>query len=57
MEQVLSGLHWKTIFIYLDDVIVISPDFSTHISRLRKVFDRLRAAAAGSHVPGPCGWP
>jgi len=25
-------------------VIVISPDFSTHVSRLREVFDRLRAA-------------
>jgi len=27
MEQVLSGLHWKTLLIYLDDVIVISPTF------------------------------
>jgi len=26
MEQVLSGLHWKTLLIYLDDDIVISPD-------------------------------
>jgi len=25
MEQVLSGLHWKTL--YLDDVIESSPDF------------------------------
>jgi len=41
MEQVLSGLHWKTLFIYLDDVIVISPNFDTHVSRLREVFDRL----------------
>jgi len=44
MKQVLSGLHWKTLLIYLDDVIVISPDFDTHVSRLREVFDRLRAA-------------
>jgi len=44
MEQVLSGLHWKTLLIYLDDVIVISPDFPTHVSRPRDVFDRLRAA-------------
>jgi len=43
MEQVLSGLHWKTLLIYLDDVIVISPDFDTHVSQLREVFDRLRA--------------
>jgi len=44
MEQVLSGLHWKTLLIYLDDVIVISPDFQTHVSRLREVFERLRGA-------------
>jgi len=44
MEQVLSGLHWKTLLIYLDDVIVISPDFKTHVSRLREVFERLRGA-------------
>jgi len=44
MEQVLSSLHWKTLLNYLNDVIVISPDFHTHVSRLREVFDRLRAA-------------
>jgi len=44
MEQVLSKLHWKTLLVYLDDVIVISPDFSTHVSPLREIFDRLRAA-------------
>jgi len=44
IEQVLSWLHWKTLLISLDDVIVISPDFSTHVSRLREVFDRLWAA-------------
>jgi len=42
MEQVVSGLHWKTLLIYLDDVIVISPDFTAHVSRLREVSDRLR---------------
>jgi len=44
MEQDLSGLHWKTLLIYLDDVIVISPDFMTHVSHLREVFERLRGA-------------
>jgi len=44
MEQVLSGLHWKTLLIYLDDVIVICPDFETHVSCLREVFERLRGA-------------
>jgi len=44
MEQVLSGLHWKTLLIYLHDVIVISPDFATHVSRLMEVFEQLRGA-------------
>jgi len=37
-------VHWKILLVYLDDVIVISPDFSTHVSPLREVFDRLRVA-------------
>jgi len=44
MEQVLSGLHWKTLLIYLDDIIAISPNFQTHVSRLREVFERIRGA-------------
>jgi len=44
MKQVISGLHWKTLLIYLDDVIMIFPDFQTHVSRLREVFERLRGA-------------
>jgi len=54
MEQVLSGLYWKTLLIYLDGVIVISPDFDTHVSRLREVFDRLRAADL-KLKPSKCG--
>ena len=41
MEQVLHGLHWKTLVLYLDDVIVISPDFTSHLQRLEDVFERL----------------
>jgi len=39
MEQVFSGLKYRTLLIYLDDVIVISPDFATHVSCLREVFE------------------
>jgi len=42
MEQVLSGLHWKTLLICLNDVTVISPDFAPHFNCLRKVFERLK---------------
>jgi len=44
MERVLSGLHWRTLLVYLDDIIVISPDFKTNVSRLGEVFERLRGA-------------
>ena len=44
MELVLKGLQWKTLLIYLDDVIICSPDFDTHIQRLDEVFSRLSEA-------------
>ena len=34
MERVLHGLHWKSLLLYLDDIIVIGPDFPTHLHRL-----------------------
>jgi len=45
MEQVFIRLHWKTLLVYLDDIIIISPDFPTHVSRLREVLERLRCAS------------
>ena len=44
MEVVLRRLHWKTVLIYLDDIIVFSKDFETHMERLAEVFTRLKAA-------------
>ena len=44
MERVLHGLHWKTLLLYLDDIIVIGPDFQTHMARLEQVLQRLWAA-------------
>ena len=44
MERVLSGLHWETCLIYLDDVIVFSKTFEEHIVRLHQVLTRLRNA-------------
>ena len=42
MDAVLAGLRWQTCLVYLDDIIVFSTDFDTHIQRLRQVFTRLR---------------
>ena len=42
MKKVLHGLHWKTLLLYLNDII-ISPNFKSHVERL-EVLERLRRA-------------
>ena len=44
MERVLSGLHWKTLMVYLDDVIVFGKTFEEELQRLREVLQRMRDA-------------
>lgn len=44
MEQVLSGLPWEVLLIYLDDIIVYAMSFQEMMDRLRLVFTRLREA-------------
>ena len=44
MEKVLRGLHWRTVLIYLDDVVVFSQTVEQHLERLEEVFIRLRSA-------------
>lgn len=41
MELALCGLQWTSCLIYLDDVIVFSPDFDSHVERLESVLQRL----------------
>ena len=41
MELVLKGLQWKTLLIYLDDVIIVSSTFQEHMKRLEEVLKRL----------------
>ena len=36
------GLDLPFVFVYLDDMLVASPDFATHLVHLRRVFERLR---------------
>lgn len=45
MDQVLAGLKWGSCLVYLDDVLVMAPEFDTMLDRLRQVLERLRAAA------------
>ena len=44
MERALSGLQWKILLLYLDDVVVFSTDFDSHLQRLGVVLERLRSA-------------
>ena len=53
MEKVMHGLHWKTLILYLADIIVIAPDFQTRLLRLREVFQRLQDAGL-KLKPGKC---
>lgn len=42
MNTCLSGLQGSRCFVYLDDIVVYSPDLQSHIQNLSAVFDRLR---------------
>ena len=44
MELILKGLQWKTLLIYLDDVIIYSSDVQTHLDQLDIVLTRLHTA-------------
>ena len=44
MNQVLRGLTWKYCLVYVDDVIIWSTDFESHLQHLDLVFQRLRMA-------------
>ena len=44
MERVLSGLHWSTCLVYIDDIIVFSRTVQEHFLDLAGVFQRLKEA-------------
>ena len=44
MELALSGLQWTSCLVYLDDVIVFSEDFPTHVERLAAVLAKIQLA-------------
>ena len=50
MDLVLCGLTYESCLVYLDDIIVFSKDFESHVQRVREVFDRLRAAYLKLHA-------
>lgn len=44
MEQVLHELHWTSLLFCIGSIIVIAPDFETHLQRLEEVFCCLQRA-------------
>ena len=44
MENVLSGLQFETLLVYLDDIIIPCKDFEQGLQRLEMVFQWLRQA-------------
>ena len=44
MTRVLQGLNWEIALLYLDDVIIFSKDFESHLANLSSVFTQLRDA-------------
>jgi len=54
MDLVLCGLTYETCLVYLDDIIVFSRDFDTHLELLREIFTRLRLANLKVHIKKCC---
>ena len=44
MQRVLTDLEWRSCFVFLDDILVVSKTFAEHLARLREVLTRLRDA-------------
>ena len=41
MDVILSGLKYNSCLVYLDDILIFSPTFESHLERLELIFDRL----------------
>ena len=55
MAKVLSGLTYEQCLVYMDDVIVFSADFESHLKHLRAVFERI-ADAGLKMKPSKCSF-
>lgn len=48
MDNILRGFKWQTCLCYLDDTVIFSPDFSTHLIRLEQILTCLTNAGFSS---------
>ena len=44
LSEVLRGLTWKHTLTYVDDILIYSKNFTSHLTHLKQVFDRLKSA-------------
>ena len=44
MDLIMTGLNWKNVLIYLDDILIFGKDFEEYYTNLREVLERLRNA-------------
>ena len=44
MDTALAGLPWSTCLVYLDDIIILGKDFTSHLNNIQLVFECLRQA-------------
>ena len=44
MDQLLAGLKWNSVLVYLDDIVVLSRNFDEQVERLEVVLSRLQEA-------------
>ncbi|CAF3331006.1 unnamed protein product [Rotaria socialis] len=49
MDLVLGGLKWSCALVYLDDIIVYSSTFSSHLQHLELVLQRIQASGLTLH--------
>ncbi|CAF5133428.1 unnamed protein product, partial [Rotaria magnacalcarata] len=50
MDLVLGGLKWSCALVYLDDIIVYSPIFSSHLQHLESVLQQIQESGLTLHL-------
>src|SRR3982750_3783447 len=42
MEEILQGLTWKCCLVFMDDILIYSKDFKSHLLNITQVLKRLQ---------------
>ena len=55
MSDVLRGMSYRDVIVYVDDILIFNTSFEKHVQSLQEVFDRLRKAGLKLH-PKKCNF-